>query len=59
MTNFEKYKENLSAERFADSMILNCGGCPAYPCTDSPTDGTECYDNLLAWCMEDVEEDKA
>lgn len=54
MTNFEKYKENLTAEKFADSMIFNCDSCPAYPCTGDPTDGTECYDNLFAWCMEEA-----
>ena len=57
MTNFEKYLKDLTAEKFADSMILNCDGCPAYLCTGSsstdPTEGIDCYENLLSWCNQE------
>lgn len=57
MTKFKEYIRWLTAEKFADSMSLNCMGCPAYPCTtsteDIPDTGDECYERLLAWCNED------
>ena len=34
MTNFEKYVNSLTQDKFIDSMILNCDGCPVYPCND-------------------------
>lgn len=56
MTKFEKFKENLTQDAFVDMMILNCGGCPAYPCwldsDDMPVDGTQCAEALEEWCNE-------
>ncbi len=57
MTNFDKYIENLTVEKFVDSMLCNCDGCPAYPCSGDtstdPTEGIECYENLLNWCEQE------
>lgn len=53
MTNFEKYIQELTVERFVGSMILNCGECPAHPCAvagDQIATGTECQEILLMWC---------
>ncbi len=51
-TNYEWYIDNLTQEKFIDSMILNCDGCPAYPCGESETavDGITCYEKLSEWC---------
>lgn len=51
-TNYEWYIDNLTQEKFIDSMILNCDGCPAYPCGESGTadDGITCYEKLSEWC---------
>ena len=32
MTNFEYYKQEITQEEFIQSVLLNCDGCPAYPC---------------------------
>ena len=56
MTNFEKYISELTPEQFADSMILNCDGCPAYPCEIDGDIGTECVEELINWCNQEVDE---
>lgn len=59
MTNFERYRQNLTEAQFVESMVLNCDGCPAYPCAVADDDiatGIECYEELLAWC--EAEEDR-
>ena len=55
MTNFEKYINNLTQNSFIQSMILNCDGCPVYPCDsdDMPTTGIECEEYLEQWCNEE------
>ncbi len=54
MTNFEKYKEELTLSKFVDSMILNCDVCPVYPCRDELHDvGDECSKELFGWCGEE------
>lgn len=53
MTNFEKYISNLTQDKFIDSMILNCDGCPAYPCNDeniTEDNGIDCEEKLRDWC---------
>ena len=50
MNNFEKFINDLTLEQFCDMMILNCDGCPAYPCKFGVTTGEECYDELKRWC---------
>ena len=55
MTNFEKYKQDLTEEIFIDATILNCDGCPCFPCMEElPTCGTECEEQLQKWCDEAV-----
>lgn len=55
MTNFEKYKEKLNKKQFIQSMILNCDGCPVYPCgLEDIVDGGECEEKLEEWCDEYV-----
>lgn len=57
MTNFERYKEELTQEQFINSMILNCDGCPVYPCNDeniTEDNGLDCEEKLLSWCEEEV-----
>ena len=53
MTNFEKYIQSLTIEEFVDSMILNCDGCPAFPCK-ADSIGTECAEELKSWCEEEI-----
>jgi len=55
MTNFEKYISSLTQDKFIDSMILNCDGCPAYPCCDDNTEdnGLDCEERLRDWCEEE------
>jgi len=53
MTNFEKYINSLTQDKFIDSMILNCDGCPAYPCNDeniTEDNGLDCEEKLRDWC---------
>ena len=53
MTNFEQYLENLTEDKFIDSMILNCDGCPAFPCdeeNETSDNGYDCEVNLREWC---------
>ena len=53
MNNFEKFISELTLEQFCDMMILNCDGCPAYPCKSGVMFGSECYDELMKWCKAD------
>jgi len=53
MTNFEKYVNSLTQDKFIDSMILNCDGCPANPCNDehdTENNGLDCLYKLRDWC---------
>ena len=53
MTNFEYYKQEITQEEFIQSVLLNCDGCPAYPCgLDGIIDGGECQEELEKWCNE-------
>jgi len=56
MTNFEKYISSLTQDKFINSMILNCDGCPVYPCNDeynTEDNGLDCMDKLRDWCEEE------
>lgn len=57
MTNFERYVNSLTQDKFIDSMILNCDGCPAYPCGEDGTEdnGLDCEERLRDWCEEIIE----
>lgn len=55
MTNFEQYVNSLTQDKFIDLMILNCDGCPVYPCCGDSEDTTEvngidCEERLRNWC---------
>ena len=52
-TNFQKYLDELDQNAFIQSMILNCDGCPAYPCDCDDCSGVECEDQLVKWCEEE------
>lgn len=55
MTNFERYKQELTQEEFIQSMILNCDGCPVYPCKyyGGIVNGMEREEELERWCEEE------
>ncbi len=54
MTNFEKYISDLTQDKFIDSMILNCDGCPVYSCcgdsNSTEVNGIDCEERLRNWC---------
>ena len=56
MTNFEQYLAELTQEKFIQSMILNCDGCPNYSCMyreeGGVIQGDECEEELRKWCEE-------
>lgn len=57
MTNFEKYISSLTQDKFINSMILNCDGCPVYSCNDeynTEDNGSDCMDKLRDWCEEEI-----
>lgn len=56
MTNFERYKEELTMESFVASMIINCDGCPDVecPCRYDCVEGIECEKELQPWCEEET-----
>ena len=39
MTNYERYINELTEEKFIDLMILNCDACPIYPCNNENLTG--------------------
>ena len=54
MTNYERYINELTEEKFIDLMILNCDACPIYPCNIenlTEDNGLDCYSRLKDWCM--------
>ncbi len=59
MTNYEKYKENLTKDTFIESMILNCDGCPVSDCPYRChiAMGEDCEEQLTLWCDENTLDD--
>ena len=57
MTNFEHYVSRLTQDKFVNSMILNCDGCPVEWCDlkDGIADGGECEEMLQGWCGKEYE----
>lgn len=57
MTNFERYIDELTQDKFIDSMILNCDVCPVDDC-DMDGEialGNECEEMLKNWCESEKE----
>lgn len=54
MTNFDKYKQDLTQDKFIMSMVLNCDGCPVVSCglDGGIAIGEECIYELEKWCNE-------
>lgn len=57
MTKFDRFKEDLTKERFIDIAILNCEGCPAHDecqLREGPViDGGQCEEVLSRGCDEE------
>lgn len=61
MTNFEKWKEDLTLEDIAKLFDGLCGSfnCPAYECEeDCDEDGSFdcCYDKIMWWGSREADE---
>ena len=55
MTNFEKWKENLTAEKASDIMTTLCINCPLLgSCVDLK--GNTCNEILINWFNEEAKE---
>ena len=57
MTNYINWLYSMTPDKFVDSMILNCDGCPVEWCNlkDTSADGGECEEVLQRWCEEEYE----
>lgn len=51
-TNFDKWKEGLTAEGYIAPLFRNCRRCPLESCDPKKT----CFDNLLDWFNAPAEE---
>ena len=53
MTNFEKYKSDLTLDRIARTYPFHCALCPAYPCMEHmrhmPTTMERCTQKIFEW----------
>lgn len=53
MTNFEQYKEELTADKFIDLMTMNCRFCP-YKGKCHVITRKDCIKILSAWCSREA-----
>ena len=52
-TNFERFKKDLTQDKFIDLMILNCDECPTQDTCryyGNTVTGCECAEVLESWC---------
>lgn len=55
MTNFKRYKRNLTLEKFADLILFDCDVCPAHPCMDEvPDDPDVCTEMVIKWGNKEI-----
>lgn len=58
MTNFERFKEDLTQEQFIDIVLLNCEECTVKNCMAKEfgiIEGGDCEEVLIEWCERTAE----
>lgn len=60
MTNFDKFKKDMTKDFFIDIMLMNCDECPVTNCElrDTSVYCEECSEILKKWCDENASDEQ-